>query len=498
MHHSLYISEVLGLIFWFVRHWDDQPYQGTRVGKKTLASLARTCHLFSSPALDALWHDLDSFDPLLKIFPIATSIVDDTRWSTFRKYAKRVKTFRGLKTRVPVQAKQEFITSLQNCPQACFPLLPNVTELEWSELSLLGYFACPAVTTVTLSFTRWLAHSSAELAVLADLPRLCPNVTSFTVILRFSWDYEPSREVGRMVTQWPRLKTLRTCGIQQPVMDLLFSRQILESLYIDYHGSSHVYTGKIPETVRELTLGADSPSSCTRFLETAYASPTKFRLLIGMNEGQEDAHVEETFRVLPRRLDTSRLLSLAIRPTSTIAGIPMWHTLGLREPLVSTLVEFTALRELDLDLLCTVQMSDADYECLARSLTHLRSLKLGTANPSITRPWPVASVKAIIAVLRYCQHLETLHMVFDGSIPPPGASTMQDGKVALSEALVCQGWGVSNRHITMLRVGYSPIKDATINALASCFKSMMPRLVHIEHTARDEEWRLVQTILELY
>ena len=342
---------------------------------------------------------------------------------------------------------------------------------------------------------RWLAHSSAELAVLADLPRLCPNVTSFTVFLWFSWDYEPSREVGEMVTQWPRLQTLRTCGIQQPVMEQLFSQQTLESLYIDHQISSPLYAGRIPDTVRELTLSTDSPSSCTRFLETAYASPTKFRLLIGMNEGQEEEDIKEMFHVLPRQFDTSHLLSLTIQPRSSIVGIPKCRTLTLREPHVSTLAQFTALRELDLDLLCTVQMSDADYERLAGSLTHLRSLKLGTANPSITRPWPVASVGAVIMVLRHCKHLETLHIVFDGSIPPPGALVMQDGKVALSEELVCQGWGISNRLITTLRVGYSPIRDATINAVASCFKSIMPCLVQIENKARDEEWRLVQTIL---
>ena len=70
MHHCLYISEVLNLIFESVTHCDVQLYQGPQVSKKTLASLARTCHLFSSPALDILWHDLYSFDPLIKLLPI--------------------------------------------------------------------------------------------------------------------------------------------------------------------------------------------------------------------------------------------------------------------------------------------------------------------------------------------------------------------------------------------------------------------------------------------
>lgn len=70
MHHCLYVSEVLYIIFKFVRHGDIQLHLGPQVGKKTLASLARTCHLFSAPALDVLWHDLYSFDPLIKVLPI--------------------------------------------------------------------------------------------------------------------------------------------------------------------------------------------------------------------------------------------------------------------------------------------------------------------------------------------------------------------------------------------------------------------------------------------
>lgn len=436
------------------------------------------------------------------------NFVDDTQWSTFRKYAKRVKTLRGHEARVPVPIRQDIISALQNCPKAYLPLLPNVTELEWSELSfsspedsgisLFRYFASPGVITVTFSLMRWRAHSSTELAVLADLPRLFPNVTSFTLVLRFSWDYVPSQEVGSMVTQWPRLQTLQTCAIPQPVMDQLFSQRTLESLHIEYYDSSSIYVGRIPDSVREFTLGAESPASCARFLETAYASPTRCRLLIGMNKGQEEEDIEETFCLLPCRLDTSRLLSLTIQPRSSIAGIPMWRTLRLQESLASSLIEFTALRELDLDLLCTAHMSDGDYECLTRSLGHLQSLKLGTANPSLTRPWPAATVGAVIAVLRHCAHLEALHMVFDGSIPPPGCATTQDGKVARLGETAREGWGVSNRRITKLYVGYSPIADATVDAIASCFKATMPCLVQIECKARQEEWRLVQSILESY
>lgn len=38
-------------------------------GKRSLARLARTCKAFKEPALDVLWRDLDSFVPLVTLFP---------------------------------------------------------------------------------------------------------------------------------------------------------------------------------------------------------------------------------------------------------------------------------------------------------------------------------------------------------------------------------------------------------------------------------------------
>lgn len=41
----------------------------TQGGRKSLARLARTCKAFKEPALDLLWRDLDSFVPLVTLFP---------------------------------------------------------------------------------------------------------------------------------------------------------------------------------------------------------------------------------------------------------------------------------------------------------------------------------------------------------------------------------------------------------------------------------------------
>ena len=41
----------------------------TPSGSRTLAWLARTCKSFNEPAMDVLWNELDSFLPLIGLFP---------------------------------------------------------------------------------------------------------------------------------------------------------------------------------------------------------------------------------------------------------------------------------------------------------------------------------------------------------------------------------------------------------------------------------------------
>lgn len=73
IHRCLLISEILSLILEFVCQFDQSPESELKwdrtSGKRTLASLARTCRTLSVPALDALWMRLDNLDPLIKVLP---------------------------------------------------------------------------------------------------------------------------------------------------------------------------------------------------------------------------------------------------------------------------------------------------------------------------------------------------------------------------------------------------------------------------------------------
>ena len=48
---------------------DDEEVDARFFLRRTLLSLAISCHAFFDPALDMLWHSLDNIHPLLKILP---------------------------------------------------------------------------------------------------------------------------------------------------------------------------------------------------------------------------------------------------------------------------------------------------------------------------------------------------------------------------------------------------------------------------------------------
>ncbi|KIJ04364.1 hypothetical protein PAXINDRAFT_22350, partial [Paxillus involutus ATCC 200175] len=214
--------------------------------------------------------------------------------------------------------------------------------------------------------------------------------------------------------------------------------------------------------------------------------------------------IEALFRILPLHLDKSRLRSLTIELTSSYWTALASETFPLALPLITPLLSFHALRELDLDLFSASGLDDNAYERLAKVWTGLKCLKVGTGD--VLRLRPVASFKAVISLLTYCTSLEVLHVVFDGEIPPPpphmSASQVGEGGDGRGWRQgrgggKGEGWGVCNKLITELHVGHSPIVDAGV--VASCLGSLMPRLKQIgcaKYPLEEvERWRKVQTLL---
>ncbi|KAG8214925.1 hypothetical protein J3R82DRAFT_10112 [Butyriboletus roseoflavus] len=537
IHRCLLISEILCLILEFIRQFDESPESELKwdraSGRRTLASLARTCRTLSAPALDALWMRLDSLDPLIKVLPrrmwakkhypfVVRMFMGEKQWATFRKYAERVRFVRGPCWRVSATIQHNVIAALARYPKASFPLLPNLTELVWSELkmsnlidpsvSLIKYFAGPGVTTVSLFLICWPNHVSSELAVLADLPELCPNVTAFTAFFPRSSYNDHSREIGEIVRRWPHLRVLRSCALSQTVMETLTSRRTLDTLSIELNNSSTaVYVGQLPPHVQTWSLGGNSAALCLHYLATIEGSPTHFHLRIGADDSAT-GDIETLVSVLPILLDKTRLCTLTIELTSSYWSTPASDTFSLSPSLLSSLSSFPSLRELDVSTFCAAEMDDWAYEAWISGLTSLTSLKTGVAD--VSKAKPVASVRAVLAVLKACRELETLWIVFDGSVTPPsgdvgvdengkqpGETEDGDGERREDEDKDKDEWAVTNHHITHIRVGHSPIgeDEKGLEALARCLRAAMPRLEKIRAdrypSESDTRWRRVQEML---
>ncbi|GJE99663.1 hypothetical protein PsYK624_159340 [Phanerochaete sordida] len=132
-------------------------------GKRSLARLARTCKAFKEPALDVLWRDLDSFVPLVTLFP--NTLLKRARrpglgfvrqpegadWDKALAYGDRVKSIQYVEAFNTFS--QAIFTTFETCPREY--LLPNLTTLTWkaetaSGLNYVRPYLAPGLRCFTL------------------------------------------------------------------------------------------------------------------------------------------------------------------------------------------------------------------------------------------------------------------------------------------------------------------------------------------------------------
>lgn len=417
-------------------------------------------------------------------------------WLIFQKYATRVKSLRGpCYYRFPPVVQRRVMAALASYPKATLPLLPNLKEITWCEIRmfhrmepcvfLLKYFMGPAISSVTLRLYCWPYHISSEMAVLAELSHLCPNVTSFTATFPPSSQNDPSQEVGAIVDNWSNVRTLRTCALPQTVMDKLISQQTLETLAIELNSSAYPpYSGPLPESLYTFSLGGSSATLCTRYFRNVHGHPSELALRIGVDDSSLD-DINELFRVLPDHLDKTVLHTFSVELTSSYWISRNSETFPLELDTLRPLLAFHSLRTVDLDLFSTGELDDDAFDMMAQAWPALESFALGTTD--VSRQHPKTTLRTLISLLTHCPNLNNIHIVFDGT------------KNLLDAAQVRTG--VVNTRITELAVGHSPLDD--VDAMVKCLWTLMPRLKSVVTEVMDrdyqdstERWEDVQKMLE--
>ncbi|KAG2740912.1 hypothetical protein P692DRAFT_20880501 [Suillus brevipes Sb2] len=221
----------------------------------TLPALASACRAFQSPALNVLWRDLHSVEPLLRCLPadlfgfdrgctVLQKPLDNTMWDTLFKYTLRVRSITVKRTSHPSAIIGSLSVIMLSYPSASAPLFPNLRELTWYAggyhftAEFLRMTLVPSLRVLTLRFT---SASSSFLSLLSSLGTLCPHLQNMTL------KYYPAMEdlsnklspfIAQSISQLRNLHTLMLWDLANPGMDHIMQLQALRTLDLDLRTSS--------------------------------------------------------------------------------------------------------------------------------------------------------------------------------------------------------------------------------------------------------------------
>ncbi|KAG1752896.1 hypothetical protein EDB19DRAFT_972773 [Suillus lakei] len=110
--------------------------------RASLPALASACRAFESPALDVLWKDLESAEPLVKCLPtdlfgidqgdvVLQKPIDDKMWDTLSRYTSRVHSIAVKQTSDPLAIIEHLGLIMLSCPSTPASLFPKLRSLVW-------------------------------------------------------------------------------------------------------------------------------------------------------------------------------------------------------------------------------------------------------------------------------------------------------------------------------------------------------------------------------
>ncbi|KAG1885962.1 hypothetical protein F4604DRAFT_1951401 [Suillus subluteus] len=246
MHACLQISETLQAIFAKVT---EVTASGVQPSYTTLYYLALTCRTFRELALDALWAHIQETYVLAMCLPQGTRsqpvnlgiyvdsncmrflrpLVDDD-WTTFQKYARRVRslTFKKYDVRHQRLHDSAALALLGSHPSPS-PPFPLLQELYWFDrrdvlLPCLQRCISTTLTRLVICSERW---PSSMVDLLAGIGKACPKIKEFRCSMP-----QPSAcsMLSDIVTCWDDLEILKTVAVNAQALKHLASLKQLREL----------------------------------------------------------------------------------------------------------------------------------------------------------------------------------------------------------------------------------------------------------------------------
>ncbi|KAG1814633.1 uncharacterized protein BJ212DRAFT_343004 [Suillus subaureus] len=389
------------------------------MGNKTLLALALTCKSFSGLALDLLWQNMDSFEPLIRCLPrslwewegqklVLRRVMTFDDWSIFCKYNYRVHSLRT--NRILMVAGTEIWRAF-SCPPFPLPLLPNLMSLTWDPVATdiflyIWLFVTPKLTRLNIATHTF---GPSEHSVLSFISMLCPSVSHFS----FS-SFADSEDTSTALQCWSHLTSVTTNRVSEAAILHLFKLPSLRVL--KFHlpptpmsvDTTKLLRDSVLCALEELTIGCSSLVPIDAFFEGLFIAPKL--ICFNISGGVESAQVlPALISCVPDACAHNSLEQIRL----FIADRSADHKTSIRIAVFKPLFAFHHLRKLNFEAYqhYVVRWDDSVLLQMARAWPLLEELHLNKYGHSSHGVAP----NAFISLLQHCPRLVSVAIIMNWS-----------------------------------------------------------------------------------
>lgn len=481
MHPALQNFDIICTICLYVRH-------------RSLPALASTSRIFERPALDVLWRNLQSVDPLVKCLPsdlfgielgrmVLLKPLDARIWGILCKYTSRVHSI----TQSDRSAVIEPLGSLMlSCPSTPASLFPNLRKLKWHTdgTHCAAEFLRMAFVPTLLSLDMQISSpSTIFLSVLSSLGTLCPDLQIMNIlfpsathdnlfpsatrdILFPSATHDLLRKtspfVAQSISQLHRLQGLFVWDLGNQGNEHLMQLPALRTLWLDLKASS-AWGRRSPlqlpgfRDLDSLILLIDNLEHASHFLSSLQVIESEnigIRSTAAHPSTRSSTTLSQFFAILGETCDHNNLISFSLLESTKVStNLEIFKPLYTCHNLTRLLVEHS----------WNISMADEDLCQLVRGWPKLQVLNISrfVAINETTIP----TFHGLISLLGLCPALTSITLVID--------TTELDGI-----DLKTPGGGICNNHLEKLVLTNSPM-ESPLN-VALILSGLFPNLLKVD------------------
>ncbi|KAG0701008.1 hypothetical protein DFH29DRAFT_587695 [Suillus ampliporus] len=496
MHPALQNIDIICAICLYVHHG-------------SLPALASTCRIFERPALDVLWRNLQSVEPLVRCLPsdlfgidhgcmTLLKPLDAKMWDVLCKYTSRVHSI----TQLGRLAVIEPLGSLMLlCPSAPASLFPNLRKLTWhtdGTYCAAAFLRMSLVPTLLFLDIQISSASSMFLSVLSSLGTLCPHLWRMTVKSPSATSdslRKTSPFIAQSISQLHHLRILSIWDLGNQGIEHLMQLQALHTLWLDLKVSSvwdrrsHL---RFPgfHDLSSLTLYIDNLNHASDFLSSLQVISSEsitLRFTATYPSASASTTLSQFFAILQDTCDHDKLGSLTL-----VESLRQVHT---KPDVFTPLHTCRNLTRLLIEKGFDISMADEELCQLVRAWPKLEVLTISrfVAINDTTIP----TFRGLIGLLRLCPALTSLTLVID-------TTDLQDMDFQTP------GDGICNKQIKNLVLSNSPIDTPLYVALIlsglfpymdrvelNCWDSAPNNLSHQKQSAM-KQWESVNLFLRSF